>query len=96
MQESDWVQPWGHWQRKCVVDAISYCMYRKSEVLQQPIPSHNDYRGITCQNPNVVEKMISIYKQMANESLLGRKTHGKTQKPKWVPKFNPQSEFNKK
>ena len=29
-------------------DAISCCMYRKSEVLQQPITSHNDYRGITC------------------------------------------------
>ena len=29
-------------------NAISCCMYRKSEVLQQPIPSHNDYRGITC------------------------------------------------
>ena len=29
-------------------DAISCCMYRKSEVLQQPIPSYNDYRGITC------------------------------------------------
>ena len=28
-------------------DAISCCMYRKSEVLQQPIPSYNDYRGIT-------------------------------------------------
>ena len=32
----------------CPDDAISCCMYRKSEVLQQPIPSHNDYRGITC------------------------------------------------
>ena len=31
-----------------VILAISCCMYRKSEVLQQPIPSHNDYRGITC------------------------------------------------
>ena len=29
-------------------DAISFCMYRKSEVLQQPIPSHNDYREMTC------------------------------------------------
>ena len=29
-------------------DAISCCMYRKSEVMQQPIPSYNDYRGITC------------------------------------------------
>ena len=29
-------------------DAISCCMYRKSEVLQQPIPSYNDYRGIAC------------------------------------------------
>ena len=29
-------------------DAISCCMYRKPEVLQQPIPSYNDYRGITC------------------------------------------------
>ena len=34
--------------RYCPNDAISCCMYRKSEVLQQPIPSHNDYRGITC------------------------------------------------
>ena len=32
-------------------------------------------------NSNVVEKMISIYKQMASEALLGRITHGKTQKP---------------
>ena len=29
-------------------DAISCCMYRKSEVLQHPIPSYNDYRRITC------------------------------------------------
>ena len=34
--------------RYCPDDAISCCMYRESEVLQQPIPSHNDYRGITC------------------------------------------------
>ena len=33
---------------------------------------------------------------MANEALLERITHGKTQKPKWVLKFNPQTEFNKK
>ena len=63
-------------------DAISCCMYRESEVLQQPIPSHNDYRGITCLILMLLEKMISIYKRMANEALLGRKTHGKTQKPK--------------
>ena len=34
--------------RYCPDDAIICCMYRKSEVLKQPIPSHNDYRGITC------------------------------------------------
>ena len=34
--------------RYCPDDAISCCMYRESEVLQQPIPSHNDYRRITC------------------------------------------------
>ena len=56
--------------RYCPNDAISCCMYRKSEVLQQPIPSHNDYRGITC-NSNVVEIMISTYKRVANEALLG-------------------------
>ena len=33
-------------------------------------------------NSNVVEKMISIYKRMANEALLGKITHGKAQKPK--------------
>ena len=33
---------------------------------------------------------------MANEALLERITHGKTGKPKWVPKFEPQTEFNKK
>ena len=45
---------------------------------------------------NVVEKMISIYKRMANEALLRRITHGKTEKTKWVPKFKPQTEFKKK
>ena len=69
--------------RYCPDDAISCCMYRKSEVLQQPIPSYNDYRRITCLiDSNVVEKMISIYKRMPNESLLGSITHDKTQKPK--------------
>ena len=29
-------------------DAISCCMCRKYDVLQQPIPSYNDSRGITC------------------------------------------------
>ena len=33
---------------------------------------------------------------MASEALLEGITHGKTQKPKCVPKFNPQTEFNKK
>ena len=37
-------------------DAISCCMYRKSEVLQQLIPSHNDYRGITCLIPMLLKK----------------------------------------
>ena len=60
-------------------DAISCCMYRKAEALKQPIPSHNDYRGIKCLNPNDVEKMISIYEQIANESLLRRMTHSMTQ-----------------
>ena len=32
----------------CPGDAISCCMCRKSEVLQQPMPSYNHYRGITC------------------------------------------------
>ena len=31
-------------------DAISCCMYRKSEVL------HNDYRGITCLIPMLLKK----------------------------------------
>ena len=34
--------------RYCPDDAISCCMYKRYEVLQQPIPSNNDYRGITC------------------------------------------------
>ena len=37
-------------------DAISCCMYRKSKVLQQLIPSHNDYRGITCLIPMLLNK----------------------------------------
>ena len=65
--------------RYCPDDAMSCCMYRKSEVLQQPIPSHNDYRGITCLILMFVENIISIYKRMANEALLGKITHGKTQ-----------------
>ena len=44
----------------------------------------------------VVGKMISIYKRMAKEALLGRIAHGKTEKTKLVPKLNPQTEFNKK
>ena len=44
---------------------------------------------------NVVEKMVSIFKRMANEARKNN-TRQKTQKPKWVPKFNPQTEFNKK
>ena len=42
--------------RYCPDDAISCCMYRKSEVLQQPILSHNDYRGITCLIPMLLKK----------------------------------------
>ena len=38
----------GKVRRYCPDDAISCCMHRKSEVLQQPIRSHNDYGGITC------------------------------------------------
>ena len=34
--------------RYCPDNAISCCIHRKYEVLQQPIPSHNDYRKITC------------------------------------------------
>ena len=68
--------------RYCPDDAIRCCIYRKSEVLQQPTPSHNDYRGITCLILSVVDKIISIYKLMANEALLEIITHGKTQKPK--------------
>ena len=71
MQESDWVRPWGHWQRKCVVII---------QMMQQPIPSYNDYRGITCLILMLLKKMISIYKRMASEALFGRITHGKTQK----------------
>ena len=52
---------------------------QESGSLQQPIRSHNDYREITCLNPNVVKKVISIYKRIANEALLTRKTHDKTQ-----------------
>ena len=37
-------------------DTISCCMYRKSEVLQQLIPSHNDYREITCLIPMLLKK----------------------------------------
>ena len=41
--------------------------------------------------------MISIYERMPNEAMLRRITHSKTQKKtKLVPKFNPQTEFNKK
>ena len=42
--------------RCCPDDAISCCMYWKSEILQQPIPSHNDYRGITCLILMLLEK----------------------------------------
>ena len=66
-------------------DAISFCMYRKAEALKQPIPSHNDYRGIKCLNPNDVEKMISIYERIANESLLRRVTHAARHKTKMSP-----------
>ena len=42
--------------RYCPDDAISCYMYRKAEALQQPIPSHNDYRGITCLILMLLEK----------------------------------------
>ena len=55
---------------------------QEADALQQPIPPHNDYRGITCLNPNVVKKVISIYERMTNEALLRRTTHGSDTKPK--------------
>ena len=57
---------------------------------------NNDYRGITCRNPNVVKTIISIIERMATEALLRGKTHGKTQQTKCVPQFNSQTEFSKK
>ena len=57
---------------------------------------NNDYRRVTCLNFNVVETMISIYQRMANEAILRRITHGKTQKTNRVLKFNLQTESNKK
>ena len=80
MHESDRVLPWRHWQRKGVV--IVQMMQSVAACTGKLKSYNNDYRGITCKNPNVVEKMISIYEWMANEALLRRITHGKTQKPK--------------
>ena len=65
--------------RYCPDDSISWYMYRKAKSLQRPISSHNDYRGITCINPNVVKKMVSIYERMEHKALLRRITHGETQ-----------------
>ena len=84
MQESDWVWPWGHWQRKCVVivqmmQSVAACTgYLKS---CNNLYHHTMIIVESHVNSNDVEKMISIYKRMANEALLGRITHGKTQKP---------------
>ena len=83
-----------HWRRKSVV--IVQMMQSVAACTGELMSYNNDYRGITCWNPNVVETMISIYERMANEALLRKITHGKTQKTKWVLKFNPQTEFNKK
>ena len=70
MQESDWVYGLGGIGKKvrryCPDDAISCCMYRESEVLQQPIPSHNDYRGTTC--------LIRILWKKSSQSINGWQT----------------------
>ena len=83
MQESDWVRPWGHWQRKCVViiqmmQSVAACTGNLKSCNNQ---YHHTMIIVESHNSNVVEKMISIYKRMASEALLGRITHGKTQKP---------------
>ena len=77
MQESDWVRPWGHWQRKCV--AIVQMMQSVDACTEKLKPHNSQYHHTMIIvnhmfNSNVVEKMISIYKWMANEVLIGRIT----------------------
>ena len=93
------VRPWGH----CKESASLLSRWCNQLLHVQEIWSPATTNTITqwlswnhMFNSNVVEIMISIYKRVANKALLGRITHGKTQKPKWVPKFNPLTEFKKK
>ena len=65
--------------RYCPDGVNSWCVYRKAEALQQPVPAHNAHQSTTYLNPIVAERMIPIYERMTNNTLLKRMTHGKTQ-----------------